>query len=676
MSLDLDKDAKKFIGDHYPDMSVSELADRFNVSKKDIENVIKKHNHNEESRQKVISGPKKIAFYAITISIPFIIFLGLEGILRVTNYMGNTDLFKEMELHNKTYMVPNPNFTARYFFYTDALPTSSNDAFLKEKPQDSFRIFTLGGSTAEGFPYGYNMTFSRMVRDVLQDAMPDRNVEIINVATSAINTYTLYDQSDEILKYDPDAIMIYSGHNEFYGAFGVGSNESMGRYPSLVRSYLDLQRIKTFLFFRSILVETVRWLNITFNDLAYDPASATLMERIVAERAIPLKGPKFDMAMNQFRSNMNEIINLYSENNIPVFIGSVISNLKDHKPFKSIESGHHPPAEEVYQNAKQILANGDSSEALGKFIYAKDLDALKFRAPSQINNIIKQLSNSTAAEYVPVKEEFLSHAESGIPGYDQFLEHLHPNTDGYYLLGKVFAKTMVQSGKIPLTKKDDINFKAYKKKRYITEFEEQIGYHRIKVLKKSWPFVEAGEQNKSDQDNYMPNNMADMLAYRYVKNDNLSWESAKQKLGQYYENQKEYSKALLQYKGLIRNQPWNDSPYLYAARLFVDQNKFEQAEPYLRKAHEINTERAYTNKMLGFIALKNGNPEEAIMLLETGRLKSPRDPQLLYNLSRAYGISNNYKKAQEILNTLKNVSPNFPGINQWQKRIDNVISSK
>ena len=40
---------------------------------------------------------------------------------------------------------------------------------------------------------------------------------------SAVSSYTLLDFSDEIVDYQPDAILIYAGHNEYLGILGVGS---------------------------------------------------------------------------------------------------------------------------------------------------------------------------------------------------------------------------------------------------------------------------------------------------------------------------------------------------------------------------------------------------------------------------------------------------------------------
>ena len=104
---------------------------------------------------------------------------------------------------------------------------------------------------------------------------------------AAINSYSLLDFTDEILEQSPDALLIYAGHNEYYGALGVGSEQSLGNSRWLIRTYLKLRTIKTFLLVRDF----IGWIKIRFSNLFYggskiDP-SATLMERIVSDQTIP-----------------------------------------------------------------------------------------------------------------------------------------------------------------------------------------------------------------------------------------------------------------------------------------------------------------------------------------------------------------------------------------------------
>lgn len=620
---------------------------------------------------------KKVLFYGITFSIPVLFFLILELILRSTNYLGNTDLFINPNIPTAEYRIPNPNFASRYFFYTNVIPSPSIDVFLANKPNNSYRIFAMGGSTAAGYPYGFNATYSRVVDDVLQDAMPDKNVEVINVGISAINSYTLFDQVDEIIEHKPDAVMIYAGHNEFYGALGVGSNENLGAFPGFVRFYLKLQRFKTFLFLRTIIVDSGKWISSIFSDEKSDP-SGTLMERIVNSRSIELDSPKHELAMIQFESNLSEIIQSFEAQGIPVYIASIASNIKDHVPFVDIVDGEKPSALKTYREAQKALETDDFRTAKEKFNYAKDLDGLKFRAPSEINDIIsKAASENPLTTYVPVHEAFETNSPENLIGFNLMLEHLHPNKEGYFLIGKTFSEVLLNDLKnkglldqknIPL----DLN--AYFQKMHLTYFDDRVQWHRISTLKQGFPFDQSINP-KQYQTSYSPSDYADSLAFASV-HQKLGWDRAKVELADHYEKTGEINKAIEEYLGLIRNQPWNDSPYVFASRLYLDKNDFKSAEPLLRKAYSINKEEPFITKMLGAIELNKGNTIQAIQFLEKSVSVKPNDPQALFNLSGAYGTNQEFEKAMETAMKAYQINPNFPGLQSWIAQLQRIIDSK
>lgn len=617
-----------------------------------------------------LSTKKKALFYTITFSIPLLFFLIIELVLRSVNYMGNTDLFINPNIPTDEYLMPNPNFAARYFFYTRTIPNPSTDVFLKKKPENTYRVFAMGGSSAAGYPYGFNGTYSRIVKDVLQDAMPDTNVEVINVGISAISSYTLYDQVDEILDQDPDAILIYAGHNEFYGALGVGSNENLGGFPGFVRFYLKLQNFKTFMFLRTIIVDSGKWFATKFSDKELNQ-SATLMERIVASRSIELNGPKHELAMIQFESNLNAIIPKFQDKDIPVYIGSVVSNLKDHPPFVSIPDGNLPPAQQIFDEAKKDYTSENYTSALEKFTYAKDLDGLKFRAPSEINEIIKRATQENElVEYVNVYENFEEFSADGIIGFDLMLEHLHPNQEGYFLMGKAFSESILDN--LDLTPQKDLG--SYKERMYFSEYDHRVAWHRVQTLKEGFPFVK-GVKPIPYFRNYKPLNKADSLAFETV-HSNKNWDESKVELATFYQSKGLYENAIYEYRGLIRNQPWNDSPYIFAARIYLSQNDFANAAPLLQNAYEINPNDAFVSKMLGSIELQKGNPNKGIEFLEASRRINPKDPQMLYNLSGAYGTDRQFDKALEIAEKVVEIQPNYPGIQIWKQQLQQLITQQ
>jgi len=660
---------KSYIKKHLKNKSAKKIASDLNLEDSEVKSYI-------NQIKEPLPLKKKVLFYGITLSIPVLFFIVLELILRSVNYLGNTELFIDPNIPTDEYLIPNPNFASRYFFYTNVIPSPSIDVFLADKPKDSYRVFAMGGSTAAGYPYGFNATYSRVVDDVLQDAMPDKNVEVVNVGISAINSYTLFDQVDEIIEHKPDAVMIYAGHNEFYGALGVGSNENLGGFPGFVRFYLKLQRFKTFLFLRTIIVDSGKWFASTFSDNKVNE-TGTLMERIVNSRSIELDSPKHELAMIQFRSNISAIIKEFENEGISVFIGSIASNVKDQKPFVDITDGEQPSALTTYQQAEKALEENDFSTAKKQFNYAKDLDGLKFRAPSGINEIIKNVATENElTTYVPVHEAFESNSDNGLIGFNLMLEHLHPNQNGYFLIGRTFTEVLIDDLRSKeLLKENDIpkNLASYYDRMYLTYFDDRVEWHRISTLKQGFPFIQ-GTKPTPYQLLYSPTDYVDSLAFATV-HQSLGWDRAKVSAANYYENSNQKQKALQEYLGLIRNQPWNDSPYVFAARIYLDSNQFEKAEPLLQKAYSINTEDAYITKMLGAIELNRGNVKPAIELLEKSILLNPNDPQALFNLSGAYGTNKEFQKAMNTAQKVADINPNFPGLRGWIAQLQQIIQT-
>ncbi len=639
-------------------------------------------------------------FYGITAAIPLVFFLLLETGLRWGNYMGDLALFSDPGIGNNEYYLPNPNFAARYFFYTKTVPSPSIDVFKQEKTPDTYRVFAMGGSSVAGYPYGFNGTYSRVVKDILQDRMPDKQVEVVNVGISAISSYTLYDQVAEILQQEPDAILIYAGHNEFYGALGVGSNENLGGFPWFVRGYLKLQQYKTFLLLRNAIVGAGKWTASLFGLQEIDP-NATLMERIINSGSIALDGPKHQLAMHQFDSNLSAILDSFTQQGVPVWLGSLASNYKDQPPFVDVPDAVDaqdlalPLASSIFQEGQTLMANGDANTAQDKFAYAKDLDGLKFRAPESINQIISEKARAyEQVHYVPVYETFVEHSPNGIIGNELMLEHLHPNAKGYFLMGAIFAQTMLESGTLnhlttPATSETSTTnkpgsdrqidntliqqeLKHYERRMYLSDFDYRVAFHRVRTLKQGFPFV-LSNNTRPYQQGYKPTGPADSLAFLAV-HASKSWDEAKVELGGLYERTNRQEKAFLEYMGLIRNQPWNDSPYVFAARVRLNQNNFDAAESLLEQAYSIQPKDAYTTKMLGAIMVQKGDFQHGINLLLESRLLSPRDPQMLYNLSGAYGLNKNYRQALEIAEEVIVINPNFPGIQQWKAQLQRALN--
>ena len=77
------------------------------------------------------------------------------------------------------------------------------------------------------------------------------------------------------------------------------------------------------------------------------------------------------------------------------------------------------------------------------FQTARDLDDIRFRAPGPINDRILAFGNRDGVHVVDLRPVFESASETGIPGYDLFVDHLHPTQPGYELMGASFAEKVI-----------------------------------------------------------------------------------------------------------------------------------------------------------------------------------------------------------------------------------------
>ncbi len=91
----------------------------------------------------------------------------------------------------------------------------NGQSFPAVKAPGTFRIFSVGGSTAYGHPWRDPVSFSGWLRDLLPQADASRKWEVINCGGISYASYREASLIAELIKYQPDLFLVYSGHNEF-----------------------------------------------------------------------------------------------------------------------------------------------------------------------------------------------------------------------------------------------------------------------------------------------------------------------------------------------------------------------------------------------------------------------------------------------------------------------------
>jgi len=505
-------------------------------------------------------------FKIISISLPFVLILVVELLLRIFDVGDNLDLFIE---HPKSqeYRIFNSKVSRRYFVNKQNATSGYSEPFKKEKDSKTFRIFVQGGSTAFGFPYENNGSFHRMLQYQFNINYPERNIEVINLSLTAVNSYTLLDFADEIIENEPDAVLIYAGHNEFYGALGVGSTSKLGLNPTLVRLGIQFRRSRLGNLLSNLIYQT--------SGGESSEVSANLMTRMVAEQSIKKNSKLYEKGIEQFNLNTSLLLSKYQKNHVPVFIGTLVSNLKDQPPFVS-DSSHNENADYYYQKGKQAEEEKDYNKAHRFYTLAKDEDLLRFRAPEEINENIKSLADQYEAVLVPVDKEFNLYAQNGLIGKELMLEHLHPNLKGYYALSTSFFKSLIQhlrfekdTDQLPLIPFEDLP---------LTQMDSIFGEYRISILRSQWPFNEA-LPNFSLAGKNVPEVMAGGLIDKKI-----TWVEAMERLNQYFNSLNDNQNLLKVAESVALAYPLNHYHQLNAGEVSFSQAEYYKAFVYYRKS--------------------------------------------------------------------------------------------
>ncbi|UCH66575.1 MAG: SGNH/GDSL hydrolase family protein, partial [Ignavibacterium sp.] len=521
------------------------------------------------------NSKSKKYFYVILILIPLVFFIVLELTLRIINYGKNLDQWIEPQQGK---LVLNPDVAHRYFSTIQTIPYSQYDYFDKEKEENSFRVFIMGGSSAAGFPYSPNGSFSKYIRKRLQKVYPSTKIEIINISMAAINSYTLRDLLPETLEQKPDLLIIYAGHNEYYGALGVGSTESLGTYRSAIIFYLYLERFKSFILIKDLLNSLTK----LFSEKAENPRS--LMRRMAKERLINLSSDLYTAGLLQFEENVRDILESTTDHDIPILLCTLVSNLKDQIPFESMKTEGLPLAIDIYSEANYALQKDEIRKADSLFRFAKDLDALRFRAPEEINEIIKQLGREYKITVVDIDSTFTALSSKKIIGDDLICDHLHPNLSGYRLIGKIIYEEMESIGFLPKANPefiDPIDQDYFVRANYdFSDLDVQIANYRIFLLKQDWPFVKRDQPLKRSYQAVNTKSFLDTLAFNVVTN-NIDWDRAHINLARRYLENGNKNGYIAEMKVIIDKFPYVISYYKIAAKDLLAKKFFNEAIHYL-----------------------------------------------------------------------------------------------
>lgn len=449
---------------------------------------------------------KKIILWFITITLPFLLILVAEATLMLTGSFDPIPIFVPAD-EDGHFFTFNPAIARRYFSNDLIGVKGERDPFLVKKPSNGFRVFVQGESSVQGFPYGHSISFSRFLKQYLEQMLPDRNVEVVNTGLTAINSYVIHDIAREIPNYEPDAVIIYTGHNEYYGTFGPGSSHRYGGNEQFISAYLYMRRFRFFRALSSLLDVKDQF------SPDEEKKKGTLEKAMVANEAIALDDEVYAKGLAQYEKNMGKALERYQENGIPVLFSPPLSNLSSQPPFVSqviTEPAWQDSLAKALDWQQKFGITGypayldllvalysrfpdhaginylmglnarNSGTALPYFIAARDLDQLRFRADSRLAEKTEELAETYGAHFSNAYETLRRADSTGIPGDRVFEEHVHFNIRGDVEMAFHFAQELANDFGFPQPEPMALAYHP---------MDSLLGEINTNSLKRNWPFT-------------------------------------------------------------------------------------------------------------------------------------------------------------------------------------------
>ncbi len=466
--------------------------------------------------------------WAVVLLLPLAVLGGTELAMRAAGYGRDVEPLFVPAPRQPDYLQANPFVVRRFFTDPAQAPAVSIETafFRSRKAPGSFRVFVQGESSAAGFPYGLGAALAGVLDQRLERAFPTREIEVISTAMAAVNSYALLDFADEIIAQQPDAVLVYVGHNEFLGILGVGSSMRLASTPAATQAFLAAREWRLF--------QLMSGLYARLRPAAAPAAprsGESLMARVAGERSIPLESTLYDQGVGQFERNLGALLGRYRAAGVPVFVGTVASNERDQAPLAVLAgdaSSAAGAAKTAFHAAQDADAAGNLDAAREGYAWARDLDPLRFRAPARFNAVIREVAARHGATVVDVQGALAGRARNGIVGSDLMLEHVHPNLEGYFLLAEAYFDAMTGQG-LPGTPEVDVSEADARADMPVSAIDRYLGDYKVLRILAGWPFADRFREPTLPA----PSSEAERIA-QDLYHERTSWPEAQDWLRQHY----------------------------------------------------------------------------------------------------------------------------------------------
>ncbi len=611
----------------------------------------------------------------------------------------------------------NPNGESILVTSNNKLTWFNRIEFKLKKPDNTYRIFCLGGSTTYGHPFWDVTSYSRWMREFLPTIDESKKWEVINAGGISYASYRVANVMEELSQYDPDLFIVFSAHNEFLER---RTYQDMFDRSSIIYTFSGLlSKTRTWWFVKSLIdripqAQSVQKSEATVTQAVTKnkpPLSAkailpTEVDEILNHTVGPIdyhRDPEWkESVLRHYRSNLERMISIARNSGAKIVFVAPASNEKDCSPFKSepnpqLDEDERLHFQTLLDNAKQTSLEAEIEKTqnayeaclaidpeypeinyrLGKLHFAAeqfdaadgyfqqaiDSDVCALRAVSDIVNTIREVAITKQVPIVDFDSRLhdLCRSEHGHAclGNEYFLDHVHPTIDVHRRLALWIIETLQKDQIVAGAPVSDIShsdkFKAIRQsvESELTGLTQGIAYRNLAKTMHWAGRYEESAPHARDALEYLIEDSES----RFVLADSLK------NLGQ-------ISEALDHYAILMQLDPDYDRAYHPYGELLAQNGNWTEAKIYLLMAHLRRPENAGVLYWLGMAHLELKEFSFAVEALEKSDELFPNDPSILFCLAQAKAAVGDKSGASTILLKLVELGFESPEVQAELKSLE------
>jgi len=341
--------------------------------------------------------------------------------------------------------------------------------------QDAYRILVLGGSSALGEPYRPWVSVGQIVAWKLAEAIPERRFEPEILAWLGDSLEAQHQKLAQITR-KPDAVIIYSGHNEFAHRFeedrdytlnsgaswailrGVEYVGSFSPFRRLVRELISKNRLDApppltghHQLIDPPLCDPAEYAEVLADFSARLETIVAYCERIGAQPILIIP-PANEADYEPNRSTVAPGTSPADRRRLADDFQRARS-LMERDParaesiFRAILDRHPEFAEADFRLGKLLEASERTDEARERFRLALDHDGLPLRCPEPFRASYHQVAKRhPGAILIDGRRELMAASPSGLLGDEMIEDTHHPNLKGYLALAAAVLRELKRRG--------------------------------------------------------------------------------------------------------------------------------------------------------------------------------------------------------------------------------------